>query len=101
MKLYKITKLLYTASVQQIGRAFTNKGEEEWKEVGTRANNNTYLKQVHKTDQVQHTKQTCNKAVIFDHKTKFSFFKYMFQILIIYKIISRDENEKGLSKEAH
>ena len=34
----------YTASVQQIGRTLRDKGEKEWKEVGARANNNTYLK---------------------------------------------------------
>ena len=44
----------YTASVQQIGRTLRDKVEEEWKEVGTRANNNIYLKQVHKTKQQKH-----------------------------------------------
>ena len=48
---------MYTASAQQIGHAFRDK--KEWKEVGTRTNNNTYLKQVHKTN----TTQTYNKHI--------------------------------------
>ena len=47
----------YTASVQQIGRTLRGKGEKEWKEVGTSANINTYLKQVlvYKTNQEHKT----------------------------------------------
>ena len=37
------------------------KGEEEGKEVVARANNNTYLKQVHNTNRVHQTKQYNNK----------------------------------------
>ena len=40
---------MHTESVQQIGRTFRDKGEKECKEVGARANNNTYFKQVLKT----------------------------------------------------
>ena len=39
----------YTTCEQQIGRTLRDKGEKEWKEVGASAENNTYLKQVHKT----------------------------------------------------
>ena len=54
---------MYTASVQQTGRTLKDKGEKEWKEVGARANNNTYLKQVHKTKQYnnKYTKQARRK----------------------------------------
>ena len=62
---------MYTANVQQIDRTylFRDKGEKEWKEVGAREENNTYLKQVHQTktikQQVNKTKktQTYNKHI--------------------------------------
>ena len=47
MKQRKRIVQMYTASVQQIGNTLRDKGGNEWK--GARANNNTYLKQVHKT----------------------------------------------------
>ena len=49
---------MYTVGVQQIGRIFKDKGENEWKEDGARSNTNTYLnEQVYKTNQVHQIKQ--------------------------------------------
>ena len=59
------TKKRYCTNVHS-ERTSNWSGEKEWNEVGTRANNNTYLKQVHKTKQYnnKYTKQTRRKCTI-------------------------------------
>ena len=57
---------MYTASVQQIGRTFRDKGEKDGYEVGTRANKNTYLyASLYKPNNTKTNKtQTYNKHLI-------------------------------------
>lgn len=50
---------MYTMSVQEMDRTFRDKGEKYGKEVGTRANKDTYLKQVHTN---QTNKRTCTQT---------------------------------------